>query len=303
MIPVQFDYAAPKSLEGAVKLLKENEEAQILAGGHSLLVEMKQGRVSPSLLVDLGKIQGLQGVRLRRETGGVLQIGAMTSYAETAAALEVRENYHALADAANSIGDAQIRNWGKIGDIFAYRDLACDLPAVALALEATFNTIGPSGTRAVLADEFIVASFKTTLKRGEVVTSIDFPPYVTRTGSAYEKFKHPASGYTICGIAALVGQSSNGIVDKCRVAVTGAIDNTIRLRQVEAALEGKAPTTENIAAAAKLATESVTTVKEASEGLTSLCDSYASVEYCSHLRSVLTARALTLAAERVGFGA
>ena len=263
---------------------------------------MKLGRVSPSLLVDLGKIQGLQGVRLRGDTDGVLQIGAMTTYAETAAALEVRENYHALADAANSIGDAQIRNWGKIGDIFAYRDLACDLPAVALALEATFNTIGPSGTRAVLANEFIVASFKTKLEPGQIVTSIDFPPYVTRTGSAYEKFKHPGSGYTICGIAAFIGQSSDGIVDQCRVAVTGATDNTNRLPQVEAALLGKAPTAENIAVAAKLAGESVTTTKDASRGLTSLCDLYGSAEYCAHLRDVLTARSLTHATERIELG-
>jgi carbon-monoxide dehydrogenase medium subunit len=293
MIPVQFDYAAPESLETAVKLLKENEGAQILGGGHSLIAEMTRGGASPSLLVDLRKITALEGISLKDDGG--LQIGAMTTYSSTAEALKVKENYYALAEAASSIGDAQIRNWGTIGDIFAYRDMACDLLAVALALEATFNIIGSGGTRAIPADEFIIA-LKSRLEPDELVTSIDFPPYVAGTGSAYHKFKHPASRYTICGIAALVGQASNGTVGKCRVAVTGATAYAIRLPQVEAALSGKAPTAENIAAVAQLATEA------ASEELTS-SDLYASAEYRVHLRGVLTERALTRAIERAGFHA
>lgn len=248
------------------------------------------------MLVDLRKITALEGIKLKND--GSLQIGAMTTYSLTAAALEVREKYHALAEAVNSIGDAQLRNWGRIGDIFAYRELACDLPAVGLALEAIFNTIGPSGTRAILADELIV-TLKTRLEPGEFVTSIELPPYITKTGSAYEKFKHPASRYTICGIAALVGQSSNGIVSKCRVAVSGATTYAMRLPQVEAALEGKAPTAENIAAAAKFATDVSTT--EAASEMTNVLDLYASAEYRAHIRGVLTAQALTRAVERVEF--
>ncbi|HEY9873906.1 MAG TPA: FAD binding domain-containing protein [Candidatus Obscuribacterales bacterium] len=302
MIPVQFDYAAPESLEAAVKLLKENEKAQILAGGHRLLVEMKLNRASPSLLVDLRKIQGLQGVSLPREKDGVLQIGSMTSYAQTAAAPEVRENYRALAEAVDSIGDAQIRNWGTIGDIFAYHDLACDLSAVALALEATFNTIGSSSTRALGADELLTGSFETKLQPGEIVTSIDFPRYVSGTGSAYEKIKHPANGYTICGIAAKVWYS-DGVVSQCRVAVTGAMASAMRLPQVEAALSGKAPTAENIAAAAKFATESVPATEKHHEGLTTLLNRYASAEYRAHLCGVLAERAIARASEQAGFRA
>lgn len=301
MIPVQFDYAAPESLEAAVKLLKENEKAQILAGGHRLLVEIKLGQVSPSLLVDLRKIQGLQYIR--RQTDGILQIGAMTTYAQTAAAPEVRENYRALAEAADSIGDAQIRNWGTTGDIFAYRDLACDLPAVALALEATFNTIGAGGTRAIGADEFFLGSNDPKLQPGEIVTSIDFPSYVSGTGSAYEQIKHPGSGYTICGIAAKVWHSPDGVVSQCRVAVTGTLASAMRLPQVESALSGKAPTAENIAAAAKYATESVTATESDDRVLTTLVDRYASAEYRAHLSGVLAERALTRATEQAGFRA
>jgi carbon-monoxide dehydrogenase medium subunit len=298
MIPVQFDYAAPESLEAAIKLLQEKEGAQILAGGHSLLTQMKLGKISPSFLIDLRKIQSLQGIEIRPETNGVLQIGTMTTYAQTAADPEVKEKYHALAEVANSIGDAQIRNWGRIGDIFAYRNLACDLLAVTSALEARFNIVSPKGNYAVSTDELIRSSFQTMQAYGEIVASIDFPPHVIGTGSAYEKFKHPANGYTICGIAVLVRQSPDGIIDKCHVAATGVTDNTIRLHQVETKLEGKAPTAENVEAAAKLATESLSTTNKVNDILSSLIDHYASTEYRSHLRTILTTRALTRAIER-----
>ncbi|KST65718.1 FAD binding domain-containing protein [Mastigocoleus testarum] len=299
MIPVKFDYIAPESLEAAVKLLEENEGSQVLAGGHSLLMEMKLGQVFPSLLVDLGKIKGLQGVRFSHEMDGIVQIGAMTSYSEVATALKDKENYEAIVEAAISIGDPQIRNWVKIGDTFAYRDLACDLLAVALALEATFNIIDPSGIRAVSADEFISGYSDNTLKSSEIIVSIDFPHHGIGTGSAYEAFKHPATKYSICGLAVLVRLSSNGIVDKCRVVVTGARENTSRLLQVETALEGKAPTQENIEAASKFASKSLNKTKEGRKELSNISNFYTSTEYRNYISSVLTARALTRATERI----
>ena len=299
MIPVKFDYIAPESLEAAVKLLEENEESQILAGGHSLLMEMKLGQVFPSLLVDLGKIKGLQGVRFSREMDGIVQIGAMTSYSEIATALKDKENYEAIVEAAISIGDPQIRNWVKIGDTFAYRDLACDILAVALALEATFNIIGSSGIRKVSTDEFILGYFDNSRKSSEIIVSIDFPGHAIRTGCAYEKFKHPANNYSICGLAVLVRLSSNGIVDKCRVVITGARENTSRLLQVEKALEGKAPTVENIEAASKFASKSLNKTEQASKELSNLSNLYTSTEYRNYISSVLTARALTRATERI----
>ena len=168
MISTQFDYAAPESLEVAVKLLKEHSEARVLAGGHSLLSAMKLGRISPSLLVDLRKINGLQGIKLPHETDGVLQIGAMTTYAEVAVDQEIQKNYRALAEAANSIGDAQILNWGRIGDVFAYHDLASDLLAVALALEAKFHLINLERTFTIPASQFIITTFENSLKLSEI---------------------------------------------------------------------------------------------------------------------------------------
>lgn len=289
MLPVQFDYAAPESLEVAVKLLKDNAEAVILAGSHSLIAEMKRGSVSPSLLVDLGKISSLRGIN--HQIGNILQINAMTTYAQVAAAREIQENYPALFEAVNNIGDAQIRNWQTIGDIFAYRDLACDFTAVALVLEASFNTLDTEGSHQIEAAQLIAKSFQSNWQSKEIVTSINLPSDSSRTGSAYQAFKHPATGYTLCGIATAVGQINNGIVGKCRVAVTGATPHAVRLTQVESAIEGKAPTAENIAAASKLAKVSVGSL---------LSDRYASAEYRAHIMEVNTKRTLTCALERAG---
>jgi aerobic carbon-monoxide dehydrogenase medium subunit len=288
MIPVRFDYIAPDSLQEAVQLLSQNVGASILAGGHSLMPDMKLRRVAPSLLVDLRKLQTLRGIEHRENDGG-LRLGAMTTCAEIAASEEVRNNYRALAEAALSIGDPQVRNCSTIGGILAHNDPAADLPAVALALEATINTVGPDGTRAMRADEFIMGSFKTRLAPREIITSVDLPVHVARTGSAYEKFKHPASGYAVCGVAAVVEPGASGTVGKCRVAVTGAASRATRLRAVEATLEGREPTTGNIAAAAGHSSD---------EELTFVTDLFASAEYRAHLTRVLIERAITRAVER-----
>ncbi|MBD2211673.1 FAD binding domain-containing protein [Nostoc linckia FACHB-104] len=288
MLPVQFDYVAPESLDAAVKFLKDNAEALILAGSHSLIAEMKRGNVSPSLLVDLGKIISLRGINY---PGNILQINAMTTYAQVAASREIQENYPALFEAVNNIGDAQIRNWQTIGDVFAYRDLACDFTAVALVLEASFNTIDTEGSHQIEAAPLIAKSFQSNWQSKAIVTSIDLPADASGKGSAYQAFKHPATGYTLCGIATAVAKINNGIVDKCRVAVTGVTPYAVRLTQVEAAIEGKAPTVENIAAASKLAKASVGSI---------VGDRYASAEYRAHIMEVNTKRTLTRALERSG---
>lgn len=298
MIPVQLDYAAPESLEAAVKLLTENEGAEVLNAGHSLLAAIKLGRASPSLLVDLRKIPGLEGIESSDGAAPRLKIGAKTTYARIAADAAIAENYPALAEAANSIGDAQIRNWETIGDVFAYRDLACELPAIALALEATFHLVGPGGPRSLPADEWIVSASQAKLQPGDILTAIDLPLYGRGTGSAWEGFKHAASGYALCGTAVLLSLGEGGTVSKCRAAVTGAYAGAERLHEVERSLEGKAPTADNIKAAAKLA---AAIARAASDEMAEIFNLYASAEYRAHLTGVLTERSLTRAAARAGF--
>jgi carbon-monoxide dehydrogenase medium subunit len=293
MLPIKFDYAAPENLAAATKLLHENQQARILAGGHSLLTAIKSDLISPSLLIDLKKIPNLQDIKLPQETGGILQIGGMTTYDQVATSSEVQKNYQALAEAANSIGDPQIRNWGRMGDIFAYRDLACDLLAVALVLEATFHLTSANNSRVITADDFISLGIQTQWQTPEILTSINFPAPISRSGSAYEFLKHPASGYVICGIAVLVELSANDVVDRCSVAVTGATSYPLRLSQLAHRMQGKAPTPKNIATAANLARESITTAQVSNQELTIVADRYASSEYRHHMIGVFTQRALT----------
>jgi carbon-monoxide dehydrogenase medium subunit len=256
-----------------------------MAGGLSLVTEMKLHQTPPCLLVDLRQIKDLRGVR-GTAADGSCQIGAMTTYAEMAACDEIKENYGVLAEAVSSIGDAQVRNRGTIGGNIAYNSPAADLPAAVLALGATISTVGPNKTRTIPGDEFFVGPFRTALEDGEIITSVGLAADQAGSGSAYEKFSNLTNGYAICGVAALVGADADGTVNRCRVAVTGVAERAVRLRRVETQLEGKGPTRENIAAAARQVSQ---------EGLTYLSDFYASGEYRAHLAEVLIDRAVTRA--------
>lgn len=288
MIPVQFDYATPKSLDEAVAMLQKNGQARLLAGGHTLLKQLKTHQIKPNLLVDLRQIPGLKGIGRRSGEDGLF-IGAMVTCAELAAHLEAQANCQALVEAANSIGDAQVRNWSSLGGNLADGDPTADLAAAALALEATLYVVGPYGSRTIGADEFFIGPFDTAL-RGEIIKELKFPAVPARSGSAYEKIKNPANSYPICGVAVAVTLTEQNSVAKCRVAVTGVTAHPTRLRQVEAALEKVEATAKNIAVAA----EHVTT------DLTFVSDLFASDEYRAHLTRVLTERALTRAIERAG---
>ena len=286
MIPVQFDYTAPERLADALQLLKARGGAWALAGGHSLLLDLKRRRVAPTLLVDLRNIPELRGIR--RAAAGGLDIGAMATYSELIASEDVRKDYPALGEAVASLGDAQVRNRATIGGSLAYNDPAADLPAIALVLEAVIETVGSGAGRAIPAEDFLVGALKTVLGPGEIITAVHIPAPVAGTGSAFEKFKCPATGAALCGVAAVVTRGNGDGV--CRVAVTGAADHAVRLRKVEAALTGQRPTAENIAAAAQVVDEALTYVS----------DFHASAEYRAHLTRVLAGRALTRAAERAG---
>lgn len=288
MIPVHFDYVAVKDLAEAAKLLKQRRDASILAGGLSLLTDIKLHRAAPSLLVDLCKIGALRGIS-RERAGGDLCIGAMTTYAEIGANQELKECCPALDDAVATLGDQQVRNRGTIGGNLAHNHPAADLPAVALALEAKVRIAGTEGTRTVPADTFFTGPFTTSLAPGEIVTAVDFPAHASGVGSVYEKFKNPASGYALCGVAVMIERSDKGTVQNCRVAVVGASDHVQRLSKVESAMTDKEPTPENIRTAASCVTD---------EQLNFMTDLHASAEYRAHLTAVLTERSLLRAVER-----
>ena len=285
MIPVHFDFAAPKTLEEALSLLNQTVGARAIAGGQELLTELKLRRISPPLLVDLRLIPGLRDIG-RRHGDDAIYIGAMTTSAEMAYHPGVRANVPALAEAAKSMGDAQVRNRATLGGNLAFGDQKADLPAVLLALEAIIHVVSSKGSRTIPADEFFLGPHQTALEVGEIITYVRFPLAPEVGGSAYEKIKIPANGYPLCGVAAFVECDKDGVVKKCRVAVTGAASHPRRLLSVEKALEGQRPTTKNIAAA----------VRHADEGVTFMSDLFGSAEYRANLTGVLAERALTRAA-------
>jgi carbon-monoxide dehydrogenase medium subunit len=274
MYPGDFEYAAPTSVQEALDLLSQNPEAKVLAGGHSLLPLLRIRLASPPMLIDIGKIPELKGIH----ANGSVTIGATTTYREIETSAELAQALPVLVESVHHIGDPAVRNRGTIGGSIAHADPAADLPALVLALNAEMQVVGPSGSRTIAADEFFVDMLQSAIEPGELLTEIRFPPMPAGMGAAYEKFKHPASGYAIVGVAAMVHRGNDGAISECRIAVTGAGPKAQRARAAEDALRAGA--------------DAATAAERASDGLDFIGDISASEEYRAHLTRVLTKRAL-----------
>lgn len=285
MYSSDIDYYRATSLNDAIRALEKNKGAKLLAGGHSLIPAMKLRVANPPMLVDIGRIKSLNGIKMTRKE---VKIGALTTHATVAASAELKEACPILAEAAALIADPQVRNRGTIGGSLANADPASDYPTLITALDATLTATGPKGERQIEARKFFKDLFTTALKRDEILTSITVPAYgnMPGMGGAYLKHRHPASNYAVVGVAALIGLEE-GKVTRAVVVVGGATANPSHARSVESALKGMEPTEENIAAAAERMDLEAT-----------LGDSYASADYRAHLAKVLAKRALLLAAER-----
>lgn len=285
MYSSDIDYYRATSLNDAIRALEKNKGAKLLAGGHSLIPAMKLRVANPPMLVDIGRIKSLNGIKMTRKE---VKIGALTTHATVAASAELKEACPILAEAAALIADPQVRNRGTIGGSLANADPASDYPTLITALDATLTATGPKGERQIEARKFFKDLFTTALKRDEILTSITVPAYgnMPGMGGAYLKHRHPASNYAVVGVAALIGLEE-GKVTRAVVVVGGATANPSHARAVESALKGMEPTEENIAAAAERMDLEAT-----------LGDSYASADYRAHLAKVLAKRALLLAAER-----
>jgi carbon-monoxide dehydrogenase medium subunit len=285
MFPSPFDYVAASSVEEAVSLLQQHgEEAKLLAGGHSLLPMMKLRLAAPSVLIDIGRIPGLAGV----QTNGAIGLGPTTTYTTVLDSEELARLCPLLAETAAQVGDMQVRNRGTVGGSVAHADPASDMPAAMLALDATFTARGPGGERSIAAADFFQGLFMTALQPDEVLTRISIARPPQGAGMAYEKFRNPASGYAIVGVAAVAALAGDGTVSDVRVAITGAGAQPVRATAVEEALRGKALDDAALAAAAEHATE----------GLQLMSDIHASEDYRAHLTRVFTRRALKRALER-----
>jgi len=286
MIPATFEYVRAHTVEEAIRLLQQyGDRAKLLAGGHSLLPLMKLRLSQPEVLIDLGRIQELKGIR---EEGDSLVIGAMTTHDEVAASPLVQQRCPLLAEAASQIGDLQVRNMGTIGGSLAHADPAADYPAAVLALEAEITCQGPGGSRTVKATDWFVDLLTTALQPGEVLTQVRVPVHKPGQGWAYLKVPHPASGYALVGVACLLTLDGS-TCREARLAVTGVGPKAVRLGNVEQALVGKTLDEPTVGEAAR----------RAAEGLEATDDPlYASAEYKRHLATVYTKRAILKALER-----
>ena len=264
-----FTYHRPGSARQAANLLAKNPEAKLLAGGHSLIPVMKLRLAKPSAIIDLNGIEDLSGVELK---GRSISIGAMTRHADVANSQVVRDALPGLASVPASIGDPQVRNRGTIGGSVANNDPNADYPAACLGLGATIIT----NKRRIAADDFFTGMFSTALEENEIILRINFP---IAKKAAYEKFKHPASGFALVGVFAAKRGSD------IRVAVTGAGANGVfRVKSFEEALKKR------------FSPKSLEGMTIPANGMNS--DIHASAEYRAHLVAVLARRAVAKATAR-----
>jgi carbon-monoxide dehydrogenase medium subunit len=261
-----FTFHRPGTVRQAANLLGKNPEGKILAGGHSLLPVMKQRLAQPSALIDLSKVEGLNAIEHK---GRSVTIGAMATHFEVANSPVVKEAIPALAALAGGIGDPAVRHRGTIGGSLANNDPNADYPAAVLGLGATIIT----NKRRIAADDYFTGMFSTALEPDEIIVKVSFP---VAKKAAYEKFRHPASGFALVGV--FVAKRGSDI----RVAVTGAGSNGVfRVKSFEEALKKR------------FAAKSIEGLTVPASGMSS--DIHAGAEYRAHLVAVMAKRALAKA--------
>ena len=279
MIPAEFDYVAPGSLDEALTALADGgEDAKVLAGGHSLIPLMKLRMAAPSLIVDLRQLDELKSVST---DGGTLKLGALVTHHKVATG-----GFGLASAAAATIADQQVRNMGTIGGTLAHGDPASDMPAVLLALEGSVIIRGSGGEREVAAADLFEDFLTTAVGEGEILTEVRFPK-LDGYGYGYEKFNRRQEDWAMVAVSALVKKASDGTCEDVRIGLTHMGSVPLRATAAEAALRGKPLDADSIAAAAE----------QAAEGTEPPSDLNASVDYKQHLARVLTKRALTTASE------
>ena len=272
----------------AVELLGEHEDAKLLAGGHSLLPMMKLRLAQPAVLVDIGRLP-LAGIDAAAET---LTVGALTTHHGVAASAAVADRWQAFAEAAASIGDPVVRNHGTAGGNVAHADPASDLPAALLALDGELGATGPDGARRMPANGFFQGLLTTALEPTEVLTELRLPAPGHHAGSAYLKFEHPASGFAVCGAAAVVELDAGGRCARARLCFNGVTEAPLDADAVTAALAGTGLDDSAIAQA----------VGDCLRVEEPLADTFASGEYRTQLARVYGRRALRAARDRARNG-
>ncbi len=278
MYPRQFDYVAPSSLDEALEALGDG--SKVMAGGMSLIPLMKTRLFSPAVVVDIGRIPGLDSVS---DEGDYISVPALVRHGTTASDPLIAAHAAALATAASLTGDVQVRNRGTTCGSLAHSDVAADQPAAVIALGGTMIARSSSGTREIQASEFCVDALTSALEPDEILVEIQLPKMGPGEASAYDKLGRRGghSDYAVAGAAAWV-KKSNGTVEDARVGLTGVGTKPTLALGVVNAIVGTDGSDEAVKAAAEHALEDVTVLE----------DLYGSEEYKTHLAKVFVARAL-----------
>ncbi len=285
MIPGSFSYHRPATVADAVKLLADlGDEARPLAGGHSLVPMMKLRLATPAHLVDLHGVAGLKGIK---RDGNKVTIGAMTTQHELLASDEIAKSLPILHETALLIADPQVRYRGTIGGNVANGDPGNDMPALMMALGATYQLHGPNGAREVAAGEFYQGAYFTALEPGEILTLVTVPVPAAGHGYAYEKLKRKVGDYATAA-AAVVVTMAGGKVAACSIGLTNLHETPLLAADAAKAVIGTS-----------LDAASLKKAAQAAEAIMSpAADARGPVEYRKHVGGVMVTRALQRAAQR-----
>lgn len=291
MIPGSFDYLAAHSINEAVAMLDQHGEgAKILAGGQSLIPLLRFRLASPTVLIDINRIDGLEYLH---EMNGTLHIGALTRESELDNSSLIRERYPILFETSTVVADPVVRNWATVGGNIAHADPANDHPATMLAMGARIVAVGPEGERILPVEEFFTdVPFETTLRPNELLTEIRVPAPVHGSGGAYLKLERKVGDYAIAGVAAYITLDNNGNVSYAGIGLTNVGQAPIKARDAEQALLGKQLNDAGIHQAADLAAAAAQP----------LSDTRGPAEYKRDMVRTLTVRALRKALARATGG-
>ena len=283
MIPAKFDYVRPGSVDEAIRALAEGgDDVKVIAGGQSLMPLLRLRLAYPDLLVDVGGIDELRGVR---DSGDALVIGARTTHYQLVHDPLVAEHAGLLAQATSTVADPAVRHRGTLGGALAHADPAGDLPAVILALDGVLIARGPGGEREIAAADFFVDYLTSSLGPDEILTAIRVPKLGPGWGYRYEKFHRTAQSWATVGVAALV-RRDNGTVAEARIGLTNMGTVPVRATATEQAASGAEASRAALSQAAG----------HADEGTEPPGDLHGAPDYRRHLARVLTGRALAAAA-------
>jgi carbon-monoxide dehydrogenase medium subunit len=285
--PKKFDYYAPSSLNEAIQLLSENEEAKVLAGGQSLLNLMKLRLAAPTALIDISRLQGLSYVRA---DGDRLAIGALTTHDTIEHNSTIKEEFTILNEAVSKIGDQQVRNWGTIGGSACHADPAADIPTALLTAGAEFVVEGKRGRRVVAARDFFLDFFTTAVQHDEILTEVRLPYLPEKSASAYMRHSLRESDFAIAIVGVIVTLANGSSCRDVRIGIGAAGPTPLRADSAEQYLKGETLNEAKIQEAAERTVE----------GVDPPSDMHGSGQFRLEMIKVLTKRSLKLALDRAG---